>query len=69
MTDETRELSWIGEYQAWVKLGKALNIHQVHQPFRFQNQYYDNETGCIIIFLDIMSLSVGNLLIRTQLGC
>ena len=45
MTDETGELIWIGEYQAWGKLDKENNIHQAHQPFRLQNQYFDIETG------------------------
>ena len=39
-------LLWYGEYTAWGRLKKDERIYRnAHQPFRLQNQYYDEETG------------------------
>ncbi|MBS0040524.1 type IV secretion protein Rhs, partial [Neisseria sp. Marseille-Q1983] len=39
-------LLWYGEYTAWGRLKKDGRVYQhAHQPFRLQNQYYDEETG------------------------
>ncbi|WP_434779533.1 RHS repeat-associated core domain-containing protein [Neisseria sp. Ec49-e6-T10] len=45
LTDEKGELIWYAKYQTWGKVAEEHNLHQGHQPFRFQNQYYDAETG------------------------
>ena len=46
MTDIHGNLLWYGEYTAWGRLKKDECVYQnVHQPFRLQNQYYDEETG------------------------
>ncbi|WP_434779528.1 RHS repeat-associated core domain-containing protein [Neisseria sp. Ec49-e6-T10] len=45
LTDEKGELIWYAKYQTWGKIAEEHNLHQGHQPFRFQNQYYDVETG------------------------
>ena len=45
MTDETGELIWYAKYKTWGKVEEEHNLKQTHQPFRFQNQYYDEETG------------------------
>ncbi|QEY26239.1 RHS repeat-associated core domain-containing protein [Neisseria zalophi] len=46
MTDQFGNLLWYGEYTAWGKLNKDERVYPlVHQPFRLQNQYYDEETG------------------------
>ena len=46
MTDQFGNLLWYGEYTAWGRLKKDERIYQdVHQPFRLQNQYCDQETG------------------------
>ena len=46
MTDVHGNLLWYGEYTAWGRLKKDERIYQnAHQPFRLQNQYYDEETG------------------------
>ena len=38
-------LLWYGEYTAWGRLKKDERIYRnAHQPFRLQNQYYDEET-------------------------
>ena len=37
---------WYGEYTAWGRLKKDERVYRnAHQPFRLQNQYYDEETG------------------------
>ena len=39
-------LLWYGEYTAWGRLKKDERVYKnAHQPFRLQNQYYDEETG------------------------
>ena len=39
-------LLWYGEYTAWGRLKKDGRVYKnAHQPFRLQNQYYDEETG------------------------
>ena len=46
MTDIHGNLLWYGEYTAWGRLKKDGRVYQhAHQPFRLQNQYYDEETG------------------------
>ena len=46
MTDDKGNLVWYGEYTAWGRLKKDERVDKhVHQPFRLQNQYYDEETG------------------------
>ncbi|WP_372338239.1 RHS repeat-associated core domain-containing protein [Neisseria lactamica] len=46
MTDIHGNLLWYGEYTAWGRLKKDGRVYQnVHQPFRLQNQYFDEETG------------------------
>ena len=45
-TDIHGNLLWYGEYTAWGRLKKDERIYKnAHQPFRLQNQYYDEETG------------------------
>ena len=46
MTDVHGNLLWYGEYTAWGRLKKDGRVYNnAHQPFRLQNQYYDEETG------------------------
>ncbi|WP_372337949.1 RHS repeat-associated core domain-containing protein [Neisseria bergeri] len=46
MTDIHGNLLWYGEYTAWGRLKKDGRVYRnVHQPFRLQNQYFDEETG------------------------
>ncbi|WP_434779549.1 RHS repeat-associated core domain-containing protein [Neisseria sp. Ec49-e6-T10] len=45
MTNEKGDLAWYGQYSAWGKVENETNVLPSHQPFRLQNQYYDNETG------------------------
>ena len=46
MTDIHGNLLWYGEYTAWGRLKKDERVYRnAHQPFRLQNQYFDEETG------------------------
>ena len=48
MTDSQGKLIWKGRYDAWGQLIHDSNRHaqrSTHQPFRLQNQYFDQETG------------------------
>jgi len=46
MTDIHGNLLWYGEYTAWDRLKKNERVYKdAHQPFRLQNQYFDEETG------------------------
>ena len=46
MTDKDSKLLWFGEYTAWRCLKKNERIYKdAHQPFRLQNQYFDEEIG------------------------
>ncbi|HFC8513096.1 TPA: RHS repeat-associated core domain-containing protein [Neisseria subflava] len=46
MTDVHGNLLWYGEYTAWGRLKKDERVYKnAHQPFRLQNQYFDEETG------------------------
>ena len=46
MTDIHGNLLWYGEYTAWRRLKKDERVYKdAHQPFRLQNQYFDEETG------------------------
>ena len=46
MTDINGNLLWYGEYTAWGRLKKDERVYKnAHQPFRLQNQYFDEETG------------------------
>ena len=46
MTDEAGNIIWRGQYSAWGKLTEEEKANpSIHQPFRLQNQYADEETG------------------------
>ena len=46
MTDESGKIIWRGQYSAWGKLTEEEKTNpSIHQPFRLQNQYVDEETG------------------------
>ena len=46
MTDEAGKIIWRGQYSAWGKLTAEEKANpSIHQPFRLQNQYADEETG------------------------
>ena len=46
MSDIHGNLLWFSEYTAWGRLKKDERVYKnAHQPFRLQNQYFDEETG------------------------
>ncbi|ODC03040.1 hypothetical protein BFW38_05245 [Terasakiispira papahanaumokuakeensis] len=49
ITDTEGHIVWSGQYRAWGQLAQAHNGQgdktHVHNPFRFQGQYHDRETG------------------------
>ena len=46
MTGIHGNLLWYGEYTAWGRLKEETRVtNPAYQPFRLQNQYYDEETG------------------------
>ena len=60
MTDIHGNLLWYGEYTAWGRLKKDERVYKdAHQPFRLQNQYYDEETGLHYNFFRYYEPDVG----------
>ncbi|MCU0107959.1 RHS repeat domain-containing protein, partial [Rodentibacter caecimuris] len=54
MTDSQGKVIWRGHYDAWGGLHYDRHLaqqNQGHQPFRLQNQYFDEETGLHYNFL------------------
>ena len=46
MTDGEGNIVWSGDYSGWGKLTQEGRLKlDIHQPFRLQNQHYDEETG------------------------
>ncbi|WP_114921716.1 RHS repeat-associated core domain-containing protein [Neisseria elongata] len=46
MTNAGGNVVWSGDYSGWGKLTQESRLKlDIHQPFRLQNQYYDEETG------------------------
>ena len=46
MTDREGNIVWSGDYSGWGKLTQEGRLKlDIHQPFRLQNQHYDEETG------------------------
>ncbi|ODC03035.1 hypothetical protein BFW38_05215 [Terasakiispira papahanaumokuakeensis] len=49
ITDTQGHIVWSGQYRAWGQLAQAHNGQgenpNIHNPFRFQGQYHDPETG------------------------
>ncbi|WP_373777528.1 RHS repeat-associated core domain-containing protein [Glaesserella sp.] len=62
LTDENGKLCWYGSYTGWGKLNESYNLTDqkaVHQPFRLQNQYADEETGLHYNFFRYYEPNVG----------
>ena len=46
MTDKDGNLLWFGNYTDWGRLKEETKVmDSAYQPFRLQNQYYDEENG------------------------
>ena len=69
MTDIHGNLLWYGEYTVWGRLKKDERIYQnAHQPFRLQNQYYDEETGLHYNLMRYYEPEVGRFVNQDPIG-
>ncbi|WP_373820166.1 RHS repeat domain-containing protein [Glaesserella sp.] len=62
LTDEQGKLCWYGSYTGWGKLNESYNLTDqkaIHQPFRLQNQYADEETGLHYNFFRYYEPNIG----------
>ena len=71
MTDSQGKLIWKGRYDAWGQLIHDSNRHAqrtTHQPFRLQNQYFDQETGLHYNFLRYYEPTLGQFITQDPIG-
>ena len=71
MTDSQGKLIWKGRYDAWGQLIHDSNRHaqrSAHQPFRLQNQYFDQETGLHYNFLRYYEPALGRFITQDPIG-
>ena len=69
MTDIHGNLLWYGEYTAWGRLKKDERVYKdAYQPFRLQNQYYDEETGLHYNLLRYYEPEAGRFLNQDPIG-
>ena len=71
MTDSQGKLIWKGRYDAWGQLIHDSNRHAqgtMHQPFRLQNQYFDQETGLHYNFLRYYEPTLGRFITQDPIG-
>ena len=69
MTDIHGNLLWYGEYTAWGRLKKDERVYRnAHQPFRLQNQYYDEETGLHYNLMRYYEPEVGRFVNQDPIG-
>ena len=69
MTDIYGNLLWYGEYTAWGRLKKDGRVYKdAHQPFRLQNQYFDEETGLHYNLMRYYKPEVGRFVNQDPIG-
>ena len=71
MTDSQGKLLWKGRYDAWGQLIHDSNRHAqrtTHQPFRLQNQYFDQETGLHYNFFRYYDPHIGRFTQQDPIG-
>ena len=69
MTDIHGNLLWYGEYTAWGRLKKDECVYRnAHQPFRLQNQYFDEETGLHYNFFRYYEPDTGRFINQDPIG-
>ena len=71
MTDSQGKLLWKGRYDVWGQLIHDSNRHAqrtIHQPFRLQNQYFDQETGLHYNFLRYYEPTLGWFITQDLIG-
>ncbi|WP_244149134.1 RHS repeat domain-containing protein, partial [Rodentibacter mrazii] len=71
MTDSQGKVIWRGRYDAWGGLHYDRHLaqqNQGHQPFRLQNQYFDEETGLHYNFLRYYEPMTGRFTTQDPIG-
>ena len=69
MTDEKGNIVWSGDYSGWGKLTQESRLKlDIHQPFRLQNQYYDEETGLHYNFFRYYDPEIGRFTQQDPIG-
>ncbi|MDO4227657.1 RHS repeat-associated core domain-containing protein, partial [Neisseria sp.] len=69
MTDKDGKLLWFGDYFGWGKLKSEINVTETaHQPFRLQNQYFDQETGLHYNFFRYYEPEAGRFVNQDPIG-
>ena len=69
MTDIHGNLLWYGEYTVWGRLKKDERVYKnAHQPFRLQNQYFDEETGLHYNFFRYYEPDTGRFINQDPIG-
>ena len=68
MTDRDGRLLWFGDYDGWGRLDGETNITGAHQPFRLQNQYFDEETGLHYNFYRYYEPNAGRFINQDPIG-
>ncbi|UTG76345.1 RHS repeat-associated core domain-containing protein [Neisseria subflava] len=60
---------WSGNYSGWGKLTQEERLKpEVHQPFRLQNQHYDEETGLHYNFFRYYDPEIGRFTQQDPIG-
>ncbi|WP_424409259.1 RHS repeat-associated core domain-containing protein [Pasteurella sp. PK-2025] len=69
LSDEQGKLCWYGDYTGWGKLKLEQKLEEnVHQPFRLQNQYADEETGSHYNFFRYYEPNIGRFTTQDPIG-
>ena len=69
MTDEEGNIVWSGDYSGWDKLTQESRLKlDIHQPFRLQNQHYDEETGLHYNFFRYYEPDAGRFVNQDPIG-
>ena len=69
MTDGEGNIVWSGNYSGWGKLTQEERLEpEVHQPFRLQNQHYDEETGLHYNFFRYYDPEIGRFTQQDPIG-
>ena len=69
MTDEEGNIVWSGDYSGWGKLTREERLKSdVYQPFRLQNQHYDEETGLHYNFFRYYDPEIGRFTQQDPIG-
>ena len=69
MTERDGKLVWFGDYNSWGKLKNETKVtDNAYQPFRLQNEYYDEETGLHYNFFRYYEPECGRFINQDPIG-